>query len=241
MGEAAVVPLNAALPFDPRTIEVVSFDCYGTLIDWERGILEALGGWLEGQGRAMEPGALLAWYARNEAELERGPYRPYRQILREIGERLARSHGLPAGAQAGQLLVRALPRWRPFPDSAAALRALARRFKLAVLSNVDDDLFSATAAELGIRFDWIVTAEQVRAYKPSAAFFRAALERIRVPQSHWLHAAQSAYHDLRPARAHGLWTAHVARRGGPGATPHAPAAAHLRVPDLATLAAVLCR
>jgi 2-haloacid dehalogenase len=131
--------------------------------------------------------------------------------------------------------------WPPFPDSAAALARLATRFRLGVITNCDDDLFAASQARLGITFDWVVTAQQVGAYKPSERNFELAFERLGLPRERILHCAQSLFHDHVPAKRLGLSTVWVDRRqgrAGSGATPPAAATPDLTVPDMATLADV---
>src|SRR5262249_52355411 len=129
--------------------------------------------------------------------------------------------------------------WPAFSDSALALQALHTKYKLAIISNIDDDLFAMSAPRLGIQFDWLITAQQAQSYKPSMHNFQMALARIGVPPQNILHVAQSLYHDIRPARALGLYTVWVNRRhakSGSGATPPAQARPDMEVPDLRTLA-----
>jgi len=131
--------------------------------------------------------------------------------------------------------------WPPFPDSAAALERLHARYRLGVITNCDDDLFAASEARLGIDFDWVVTAQQAKRYKPNPRGFELAFERIGLPPSRILHVAQSLYHDHVTAKRLGLSTVWVDRRGaqpGSGATPPADATPDLTVPDMATLAAL---
>jgi 2-haloacid dehalogenase len=226
---------------DLAATRVLTFDCYGTLIDWETGILAALRPVLVRHGIAIDDERLLALYGELEAAAESGPYQSYRavlaSVLRGLGERLgfapSEAEAAAFGASVGD--------WPPFPDTPAALAALKRRFKLAIVSNVDDDLFARSNERLGVAFDWIITAQQVQSYKPAPAHFRVALERIGLPPTAVLHAAQSLYHDHAPAKALGLRTVWVDRRQGktgPGATPPAEAQPDLTVPDLATLARV---
>ena len=129
--------------------------------------------------------------------------------------------------------------WPAFPDSAPALLALHNRYKLAIISNIDDDLFAMSAPRLGVQFDWIITAQQAQSYKPALHNFQMAMARIGVPPRHILHVAQSLYHDIAPARSLGLSTVWVNRRQaqpGWGATPPAQAQPDAEVPDLRTLA-----
>jgi 2-haloacid dehalogenase len=224
---------------DFGSFEIVSFDCYGTLIDWETGILSALAPVLARHGRRVPDDALLEAFADLEAAAESAPYRAYAVVLREVVEGLGRRFGFtPDDAERG-LLAASLPEWPAFTDTRDALRALKTKYRLAVISNVDDDLFAGTSRSLGIEFDWIVTAGQVGAYKPSTENFRRALGRFGVPPKRILHVAQSLFHDIAPAKSLGLATVWVNRRRGRpggGATPPAKARPDVEVPDLWSLA-----
>jgi len=220
-------------------VEALTFDCYGTLIDWEAGILAGLRRVLDPHGVAATDDELLEAYARAEADLEAGPYRRYREVLGEGLRRVARGHGVEATAEEMNAFGGSVGEWPAFPDSAAALGRLAKRFRLGVITNCDDDLFALSNRRLGVAFDWIVTAEQVGAYKPDPRNFEIALERIDVPRERILHVAQSLFHDHVPAQRLGLATAWIDRRRdrpGFGATPPVEAAPDLVVPDMATFA-----
>jgi 2-haloacid dehalogenase len=223
-------------------ISVLTFDCYGTLIDWETGILETLRPMLAGHGCAVPDAEVLELYAEFEAAAESGPYKPYREVLGLVTDGLGRRLGFaPTPAERGRL-AESLPGWKPFPDTVAALRRLAGRFDLGVISNVDDELFEGTSALLGEPFEYVVTARQVGAYKPSAANFVTAAQVIGRPLNRVLHAAQSVYHDIVPARVLGLATAWVNRasvRPGVGVAPKAEAQPDLEVADLKSLADAL--
>ncbi len=223
---------------DFTTKRVLTFDCYGTLIDWETGILSTLQPILTDHGVTANAEDLLTLYAELEPVAEQGPYAPYRQVLmavlRGLGERL----GFTPSAAEQSGFAHAVGDWPPFADTPAALRALKRRFRLAIISNTDDDLFARTNQKLDVVFDWIVTAQQVRSYKPSLNNFRQALARIGLPTEHVLHVAQSLFHDHAPAKHLGLETVWVNRRhgkAGAGATPSAHVRPDLEVRDLATL------
>ena len=225
------------LDFD--AFSVLSFDCYGTLIDWEAGILAALRPLLGRHGRRVEDDALLEAFAALEATAEAGAWRSYAEVLSQVVDGLGERFDFEPGPGERAVLVDSIGSWPPFGDTRAALAALARRYRLAVISNVDDDLFARTAPVLGVRFEWVVTAAQVRAYKPSTENFRRALARFGVPPGRILHVAQSLFHDVAPARSLGLatvWVNRRAGRAGSGATPAATAVPDLEVPDLATLA-----
>jgi 2-haloacid dehalogenase len=220
-------------------IEALTFDCYGTLIDWEAGILAGLRRVLDLHGVAATDDELLEAYARVEADLEAGAYRRYREVLGEALRRVARGHGVEPSADEMNAFGGSVGEWPAFPDSAAALARLGKRFKLGVITNCDDDLFAVSNRRLGVAFDWIVTAEQVGAYKPAPRNFEVALERIDVTPGRILHVAQSLFHDHVPAKKLGLSTAWIDRRRGRsgfGATPPAEATPDLVAPDMATFA-----
>ena len=224
---------------DFKRYEVLSFDCYGTLIDWESGILAALRPVLKGHALELEDERLLRLYAELESQAEEGEFIKYREVLREVVRGLGRELGFTPSPSELDCLVASLGDWPPFPDTVEALQALRRRYRLAIISNVDDDLFALTARRLGVEFDWVITAEQVGSYKPSQHNFKFALERIGVAPDKVLHIAQSIYHDIVPAKALGLATVWVSRSGGPGATPPAHGRPDLEVPDLGTLVSMM--
>jgi len=156
-------------------------------------------------------------------------------VVRGFGTRL----GFVPSNKEQQSLPDSLPNWRPFPDTVPALRRLKSKFNLGILSNVDDELFSATARQLGINFDQVVTASQARAYKPSLELFRLAQSRVAVPPEQWLHAAQSVYHDVIPAQSLGLSTVWINRpslRPNTGAAKQASARPDVSVSSLKELA-----
>ena len=225
---------------DFERFQTLTFDCYGTLIDWEAGIWSALRPVLRRHRVTMERERALETYAVLEAEAERPPYRDYKTVLREVLRGFGRRAGFEPSAGECGAFARSVGEWPAFPDTPAALRRLHQRFRLAIVSNVDDDLFAATAPRLGETFDWVVTAEQARSYKPAHENFRLALDRIGLPRERVLHVAQSLYHDIAPANALGIASVWVNRRRGKrgtGATPAGVAAPDLEVPDLRALAA----
>jgi 2-haloacid dehalogenase len=224
---------------DLSDTRVLTFDCYGTLVDWETGIVAALRPLLDRHGVAVDDERLLQLFGELEAAIEAGPYQPYRAVLTAVAQGLGARLGFTPAAEAAARFAGSVGDWPPFADTPAALAALQRRFRLAIISNVDDDLFVRTNQRLGITFDWIITAQQVGSYKPALANFRVALERIGLPPAQVVHVAQSLYHDHVPAKQLGLRTVWVNRRqgkAGAGATPPAAAQPDLEVPDLATLA-----
>jgi 2-haloacid dehalogenase len=214
--------------------QVLTFDCYGTLIDWEHGILGALRPVLLAHSLHLSDAEILALYAALESQVETGVYRPYRSVLRQVLEGFGARLGFVATPEELASLAVSLPHWQPFPDTVASLWALKRRYKLAVISNIDEDLFAATAQQLQVPFDWVITAERVRSYKPSRQNFTYAIEYIGVPPARLLHVAQSLYHDIGPAKQLGLTAVWVNRyQSHPDATSQTQP--DLEVPDLHTL------
>jgi 2-haloacid dehalogenase len=227
---------------DFSRFQALSFDCYGTLIDWETGIFSALRPILAAHGKALPDAGLLELYGELEADAEQPPFRSYREVLRSVvsgfGERL--------GFTPSEAEVRSLPEslhnWQPFPDTVTALRHLKTRYRLAILSNVDDDLFATTVPKLGVGFDHVITAQQARAYKPSLKVFRLAQEQIGIAPDRWLHLGQSIYHDVIPAQSLGLSTVWVNRpssRAGIGAVKAAQGRPDLEVASLGALASLV--
>jgi 2-haloacid dehalogenase len=195
--------------------DVLTFDCYGTLIDWEAGIAAAVRMQFGDAMSAASDEQIVAAFAEIEHEAE-VPYTSYREVLalslRGIGERLgvavsdAQARGF--GSSVGQ--------WPAFPDSAAALARLQERFKLAVITNCDDDLFAQSERRLGVSFDYVITAQQAGSYKPDHANFELAFQRIDEPRERILHVAQSLFHDHVPAKALGMTSVWIDRRQGRG-------------------------
>lgn len=223
-----------------RDYDVLTFDCYGTLIDWETGIRAALDAILASHAVDVPPAELLSAYGELESELEHGPHRPYRAILEDVVRGLGTRYGFTPTQAECAALPASVGTWPPFADSVAGLRTLARHYRLAVISNVDDDLFAGSARLLGDPFSEVITAQQAGSYKPSLNNFVVAEERLGVPRERWLHVAQSRFHDIAPAREYGLRSVWVNRQAGrSGATPISAAAPDWEVPDLATLAAAV--
>ena len=210
-----------AIEIDSNSYDAITFDCYGTLIDWEAGLTRYLRPLLEAHDCHAVDGFLLEFYGRAEAALQAGPYRPYRRILTDVLAALGERLGFRPSPQALADFPDSIGDWLPFPDTVPALKALAPRFQLVVISNVDDDLFHLTQARLGINFDHVITAAQVGAYKPDVRPFKTAMQRIAVPKARILHVAQSLFHDIAPAMALGLDTVWIDRHDGHGggATP----------------------
>jgi 2-haloacid dehalogenase len=231
---------------DPGRYEVVSFDCYGTLIDWESGIISGLRPVLANHQIDVTDDEILDLHAQTEHRLQssstKGNYIKYREVLRKEVLEAGKRWGFEPEPPEVDALADSLRGWEPFPDTVEALWALKRRYRLAIISNVDDGLFALTACHLEVEFDWIITAEQAGTYKPSTNNFEVAIGRMGVGRERVLHAAESLFHDVLPAKEMGLSTVWVHRRTGKegfGATPPADAEPDLEVPDLKTLASRL--
>lgn len=199
---------------DWPSIKALSFDCYGTLIDWERGILAALGEW------ATEFGAdrLLAGFSAIEPSVEHAhPTWPYRQVMSEVYHQMAESLGVVVDRHAAFGFSASIGGWPPFPDTVDALRRLARRFRLYILSNVDEVSIAGTLGQLEVDFAGVYTAEQIGSYKPDRRNFDYLLARVHehgVVPSELVHVAQSLFHDHAPAQALGLKTVWIDRSAG---------------------------
>ncbi len=205
--------------------EALSFDCYGTLIDWETGIWEALRSWSEGAGAMADREALLAAFARHETRVQtENPEMPYPEVLASVIKAAAADLGARCSDGDAARFGASVADWPAFPDSAPALAYLKGHYTLVILSNVDRQSFKASNARLGVEFDAIVTAQDVGSYKPDSRNFEALLEAMRrlgVAKDRVLHTAESLYHDHVPAKRIGLATAWIHRRhdqGGFGAT-----------------------
>ena len=225
-----------------ESIRLITFDCYGTLIDWENGMLAALRPLVSKGGQSISDLQILELYGEIEAELESGPYLSYRQLLaqaaREIGSRL----GKEISSEDGSAFAESLIGWKPFLDTVPALHSLAKGFRLGIISNVDDDLFAETRKQLaGIEFEFVITAQQMRSYKPSHKNFEEAIRRSGLSKDYLLHAGQSLYHDIAPANALGIqnvWVNRPSIRPGSGAARPGTAIPTHEVHTLAELSAL---
>jgi 2-haloacid dehalogenase len=225
-------------PLDYGRFEALTFDCYGTLIDWEAGLLAAFRPILAARGIGLGDD-VLERYAKHEATAEAGPYLRYRDVLAAGLRGVASELRIQPTAEEIEAFSGSVADWPAFPDSPAALARLHTRFRLGVITNCDDDLFAASARRLGIEFDWVVTAQQVGSYKPNEVNFLTAFARLGLPRERILHVAQSLFHDHAPAKRLGLSTVWIDRRHdrpGAGATPPASASPDAVYPDLASFA-----
>ena len=217
--------------------QVLTFDCYGTLIDWESGVLSALQAILDSHNIQIEDEKILELFSEFEPAEEK-EYKSYREVLKGVVRRFGdRLQFQPSAAQQ-EALPNSIQHWQPFPDTVEALRQLKQRFKLVIISNVDDDLLAGTAKHLQVEFDQVITAQQAKSYKPSLNNFQVAFDRLGVPKAQILHVAASLYHDIVPANALELANVWVNRRvgmTGSGAAKEAIAQPNLEVPNLRVL------
>lgn len=229
--------------FDFTNFEWISFDCYGTLIDWESGILGYLRPLFERNGRNLSDAEILSLYSEFEPREQSGKYRSYRAVLASVVRDFARELRFEVTDAEAAGLADSIRNWQPFDDIAPALRYLHSRYKLAIVSNIDDDLFAYSAQKLRVPFHCVVTAQQGQSYKPSARNFELLLEKIAVPRSHLLHVAESLYHDVKPANLLGITSVWVNRRHGKQAAASRLSKANpdLEVPDLDRLAKLVAQ
>lgn len=217
----------------------LTFDCYGTLIDWEGGILAELRPWAAMHGISATDDQLLETFGDVEAAVEeQNPGLPYPQILEEVLRRLADRWSVRLAAHEPAEFGGSVGRWPAFVDSPEALRYLKQHYKLVIISNVDRASFAKSEQRLGVTFDRVITAQDIGSYKPNLRNFRYALDDIKktlgVEPAQVLHTAQSIFHDIVPARSIGLRTMWINRRHGVdgwGATPAPRVDADLTRPD----------
>ncbi len=223
---------------DFNRYEWLSFDCYGTLIDWETGISQAVAGVFAAHGIRKSRAEILALFASAEPRLQTSDeFLDYRRVLRDVMQIMAWEAGIRLPAATSDALAESLPGWPIFPDAPDALKQLQTHYKLAVISNVDDDLFRQSEAALGVKFEAVVTSEQARSYKPGLRNFELAQRRMGVASDKWLHVGESLYHDIGPANLLAIDSVWVNRPDRGGGTRPTNAVPSLTVPDLATLAA----
>jgi 2-haloacid dehalogenase len=181
-------------------------------------------------------------FAQSESSQESGEYLNYREILKRVVQNFGEQLDFTPTEAELNYLPESIQDWQPFPDTVASLKALKKRYKLTIISNIDDDLFAYSAKKLEVDFDWLITAQQVKSYKPSLQNFEVAIERMGISPDKLLHVAQSVYHDIVPAKSMGVTAIWVNRRKGKegaGATVPASGNPDLEVPDLKTLVSLM--
>lgn len=218
------------------TPDTITFDCYGTLVDFDlnhvtRGIL---GDRLRIDG--VDEAAFLDDFRvmRFQAVLE--PYRPYRDLLRATLDQAMRLHGMPFRPADGDALVAAVPEFGPFPEVPAALKRLKQRYRLAIISNTDDDLIRGNVERIGVEFDFVITAQQARAYKPQRDAFEFALRTVRRTPDQTIHVAQGFEYDIIPTHGLGMRRIWINRSGRRGSSAFLP---YDELPDMSRLPSLL--
>jgi 2-haloalkanoic acid dehalogenase type II len=225
--------------------EALTFDCYGTLIDWETGIATALQGWAKGHGIAADDNALLEAFSRHENRIQAAhPAMLYPETLTRCLQDIAADYEVTASAEEQEAFGDSVKDWPAFPDSAAALAYLKKHYKLVIVSNVDRASFAHSNEKLGVDFDIVVTAQDVGFYKPAPAHFERAfaeLAKLGVPREKILHTAQSLFHDHVPAKNRfamtSIWINRRHGKAGGGATQKPPEAVtpDWQVPSMAAM------
>jgi 2-haloalkanoic acid dehalogenase type II len=194
-----------------KSFDALTFDCYGTLIDWYGGVRSAARATQSLAGIDVE--RFVRDRDKADRELIAGPYRPYSEIVAESARRAAQLQTRAIADEEAHAFAASMRTWPPFSESHAALHRLATKFRLAILSNVDTATLEASVALLDAPFELLVTAQMLRSYKPRAAHWQEALARLRLDKSRVLHVGCSLFHDIRAAQALGLSTAFVNREG----------------------------
>ncbi len=214
--------------------KLISFDCYGTLVDWKRSLMDIMNPFVIRHKLDLSKDQLFDLFLKADQKNIDGDYKPYSDVLVAIMDEMGKELGVNLKQAERTCLVDRFGDWTAFPDSSDALQELQKKYKLAIISNVDDELFDMTKRCIGVRFDYIVTAKQVGSYKPSKNNFIRALETFGLPKEQVLHVSQSIYHDIIPTNELGWSNVWINRYSDPERTDPAEFA-DLVVPDLASL------
>ncbi len=181
----------------PKNVRFVTFDCYGTLIDWEKGVYEAFQREADRDGFTIERDLLLPRFLDIQHQIERGSYELYAEVLRRTAVRTAQELGWDLEPSRSSFLPSSVPRWPPFRETNAQLERFAQKFEVGILSNIDDKLLGATRRHLRVDPDLVVTAQQVRSYKPDPAHFKECQRRVGGKRG-WVHVASGYSTDVEP-------------------------------------------
>jgi 2-haloacid dehalogenase len=188
--------MRALMPL-PKKIEWVTFDVYGTLIDWEQGITDAFSREAERDGFTIEGDRLIPLFMETEKDIEGGSYELYAEVLRRTAVRISKELEWPLEPSRSGFLPDSVQRWRPFKETNPTLEKFKKKFEIGLVSNIDDKLLGQTRRHMPVDFDLVVTAQQVRSYKPDPAHFTEA-ERRMGGKKGWVHVGASYYHDVEP-------------------------------------------
>jgi len=180
----------------PKDVQFVSFDCYGTLIDWETGVYEAFQKEADRDGFTIDRDVLISRFIEIQHEIQSGSYELYAEVLRRTAVKVAAELEWGLESSRAQFLPDSVPRWMPFRETNAQLERFAKKFETGVLANIDDKLLGATRRHFRTDFDLVVTAQQVRSYKPDEAHFKECARRIEKRKKNWVHIASSYETDV---------------------------------------------
>ena len=182
----------------PKDIRFISFDCYGTLIDWETGAYDAFQREAERDGFTIDRDRLIPLFIQTQHEIMRGSYELYAEVMRRTAIRCAQELGWDLEPSRAQFLPDSIPRWPPFRETNAQLERFAKKYEIGILSNIDDKLLGATRRHFRVDFDLVVTAQQVRSYKPDPAHFKECARRIGGSKKNWVHIGSGYPTDIEP-------------------------------------------
>jgi 2-haloacid dehalogenase/putative hydrolase of the HAD superfamily len=197
----------------PKQVTWVTFDVYGTLIDWEAGIVDAFRREAQRDGFAIDADVLVPMFHEVEREVEGGSYELYAEVLRRTAVQIAKNLGWPLEPSRSGFLPESIPRWRPFPETNPTLKRFVKAYSTGLITNTDDKLLGQTRRHLPFDFDLVVTAQQVRSYKPDPAHFKEFERRIEGSKKEWVHVAASLYHDVEPCTKQKIPVVWVNRKG----------------------------
>ena len=180
----------------PKDVQFVTFDCYGTLIDWESGVHAAFQREADRDGFTVDRDALIPRFIEVQREIQRGSYELYAEVLRRTAVRVAKELGWDLEPSRSNFLPNSVPAWQPFRETNAQLERFAKKYEIGILSNIDDKLLGATRRHFRTDFDLVVTAQQVRSYKPDPAHFKECARRIAGSKKRWVHIASGYPTDV---------------------------------------------
>jgi 2-haloacid dehalogenase len=223
---------------DFNQFSLISFDCYGTLVDWKKSLMDIMKPFIIRHKLDLSDDQLFNLFLKADQKIISDHYKPYHDVLIAVMDEMGKELNINLMQAERTCLVDRFGDWTAFPDSTDALQQLKKKYKLAIISNVDDELFDVTKRCLGVRFDYIITAKQVGSYKPSKNNFIKALEKFGLPSEKVLHAAQSIYHDIVPTNELGWSNVWINRYNEPERTDPAEFP-DLEVPDLASLVRII--
>jgi len=195
----------------PR-FSLITFDCYGTLIDWESGMKNALRNLTKRRNISFDIESLPERYIEIELEIEKEGYRKYKEVLGLGVRRLFEEKGIMLSSEEEKIFADSINTWPPFNETTEVLRKIKEKYKLAILSNIDEDLIKHSIKLIGVEFDGVITAEQVKSYKPSHGHWKRMMDVFKIPKENVLHVAASYVHDIVPAKELGFQVAWINRK-----------------------------